>query len=542
MAIQPPDKVKYSDTLRVSTDKINVSMDIMVQIANAIDNDPEFARTIDGLLAYKETIEGARIKDEAILQEAVAYTDDQIQLVTATGIPKLVSYQYPVPATREGQTDFLLVNETFNPQTDTLIVIKNSIFLDKTKYTVVHNTTQNRYVIRLNQGATLPTNMVLMILKNVPIGPEGAINGGSLAVGSIPLNRLSTEVPTKAEVNAQFTKLVGATPEALDTLNELAIALGNDPNFATTITNLITTKTQEAKDYARQLLTSYGYGSVAKDITGSDLNNLTANGVFMGNNLINGYTTDWFIIENFRHNALYGKQIAHLFTHAHNTTVMRSQNAGTWGAWVEVLTRNHINTPYGVAGLDGQGRLVDSSGSKMGLKHKTYFYTASAWLGPAAYSDVPSKAIHTFRIPSEFREISRIKLSRTGASLELSTSSGLWELDIFLDTPTTGTVIYERQKGVNSYSSLSIEKAKGVYNMVDESMGTYPVSGVDLTRNSPIMPFASTINYHEEAVAIGVTADRRILTVLSNNWGTQNGFPPGGRLCSTDIMVEVWGY
>lgn len=36
--------------------------------------------------------------------------------------------------------------------------------------------------------------------------------------------------------------LVGSSPAALDTLNELAAALGNDPNFATTMTNALAGK------------------------------------------------------------------------------------------------------------------------------------------------------------------------------------------------------------------------------------------------------------------------------------------------------------
>ncbi|MCR2134300.1 prophage tail fiber N-terminal domain-containing protein, partial [Salmonella enterica] len=47
--------------------------------------------------------------------------------------------------------------------------------------------------------------------------------------------------------NAEFVRkliaaLVGSVPESLDTLQELADALGNDPNFATTITNMIAGK------------------------------------------------------------------------------------------------------------------------------------------------------------------------------------------------------------------------------------------------------------------------------------------------------------
>lgn len=41
---------------------------------------------------------------------------------------------------------------------------------------------------------------------------------------------------TEADVNDALEKLIGAAPEALDTLKELAAALGNDPDFAGTIT------------------------------------------------------------------------------------------------------------------------------------------------------------------------------------------------------------------------------------------------------------------------------------------------------------------
>lgn len=40
---------------------------------------------------------------------------------------------------------------------------------------------------------------------------------------------------TTAAVTAQINALVAAAPGTLDTLNELAAALGNDPNFASTI-------------------------------------------------------------------------------------------------------------------------------------------------------------------------------------------------------------------------------------------------------------------------------------------------------------------
>lgn len=49
----------------------------------------------------------------------------------------------------------------------------------------------------------------------------------------------NTQIATTAYVRAAISALVGSSPEALDTLNELAEALGNDPNFATTMTNAL---------------------------------------------------------------------------------------------------------------------------------------------------------------------------------------------------------------------------------------------------------------------------------------------------------------
>lgn len=46
----------------------------------------------------------------------------------------------------------------------------------------------------------------------------------------------------KAFTNAAVAALVDSSPAALNTLNELAVALGNDPNFATTITTQLSTK------------------------------------------------------------------------------------------------------------------------------------------------------------------------------------------------------------------------------------------------------------------------------------------------------------
>jgi hypothetical protein len=52
----------------------------------------------------------------------------------------------------------------------------------------------------------------------------------------------TTQVATTAFVGTAVSALVASAPAALDTLNELATALGNDASFSTTITNSIATK------------------------------------------------------------------------------------------------------------------------------------------------------------------------------------------------------------------------------------------------------------------------------------------------------------
>lgn len=52
----------------------------------------------------------------------------------------------------------------------------------------------------------------------------------------------TTQVATTAFVGTAVSNLVASAPAALDTLNELAASLGNDANFATTVTNNLATK------------------------------------------------------------------------------------------------------------------------------------------------------------------------------------------------------------------------------------------------------------------------------------------------------------
>ena len=65
----------------------------------------------------------------------------------------------------------------------------------------------------------------------------------------------------KTYVDTQVAGVVSSAPETLDTLNELAAALGDDPNFATTVSNQIGTKA-ELGDFSVSTVAESGAGSL----------------------------------------------------------------------------------------------------------------------------------------------------------------------------------------------------------------------------------------------------------------------------------------
>uniref|UniRef100_UPI003A96C7C7 phage tail protein n=1 Tax=Citrobacter freundii TaxID=546 RepID=UPI003A96C7C7 len=65
---------------------------------------------------------------------------------------------------------------------------------------------------------------------------------GIPTVPTPPLSVSNKQVANTEYVQAAVAALVGSSPEALDTLAELAQALGNDPNFATTMLNALSGK------------------------------------------------------------------------------------------------------------------------------------------------------------------------------------------------------------------------------------------------------------------------------------------------------------
>jgi len=76
----------------------------------------------------------------------------------------------------------------------------------------------------------LKANLASPALTGTPTAPTASVGTNT------------TQIATTAYVRGEVAALVASAPGALDTLNELATALGNDPNFATTVTNSLAGK------------------------------------------------------------------------------------------------------------------------------------------------------------------------------------------------------------------------------------------------------------------------------------------------------------
>jgi len=77
------------------------------------------------------------------------------------------------------------------------------------------------------------------LLSSTTVGGNAVITTDN--IGTYAITSLSGYA-TQSYVNTQVSNLVDSAPGALNTLNELAAALGDDANFSTTVTNSIATK------------------------------------------------------------------------------------------------------------------------------------------------------------------------------------------------------------------------------------------------------------------------------------------------------------
>ncbi|MBZ8680675.1 phage tail protein [Escherichia coli] len=105
----------------------------------------------------------------------------------------------------------------------------------------------------------------------------------------------NTQIATTAFVKSAIAGMVGSAPAALDTLNELAAALGNDPNFATTMLNALA-----GKQPLDNTLTNLSGKDVAGLLTYLGLGELALAGATTGAMLVNGYVAIPLIISGVR--------------------------------------------------------------------------------------------------------------------------------------------------------------------------------------------------------------------------------------------------
>lgn len=84
------------------------------------------------------------------------------------------------------------------------------------------------------------------------------------AIAKLPVTDLSdytTYAYVTTYVSGAIADLVGSAPSTLDTLKELANALGDDPNFATTITTELGTKANSSDVYSKTDIQNMSYVS-----------------------------------------------------------------------------------------------------------------------------------------------------------------------------------------------------------------------------------------------------------------------------------------
>lgn len=157
------------------------------------------------------------------------------------------------------------------------------------------------------------------------------------------LSQLKQESVTEA-VQSSTQAIVNTAPEALDTIEELATALGDDPNFATTVTNALGTKA-DASTVNASLDTKADKTKTLDTITGSPYTlALTDAGKIINcttNNIVITVPTN--LIVNFP----IGTEIA--FVRLGTQTV---EITGSVGVTVQsVDNKNKIKGQYGTAAL-----------------------------------------------------------------------------------------------------------------------------------------------------------------------------------------------
>ncbi len=150
---------------------------------------------------------------------------------------------------------FTQLSSATNSTSETLAAtpkaVKAAYDLANGKYTAQDATTARKGLVQLSSATNSTSETLAATPKAVKtvmdeVNKKAPLNSpaltGAPTTPTAPKGTNNTQIASTAYVMAAITALVDSSPEALNTLNELAAALGNDPNFATTMTNALAGK------------------------------------------------------------------------------------------------------------------------------------------------------------------------------------------------------------------------------------------------------------------------------------------------------------
>ncbi|EGB9119103.1 phage tail protein [Escherichia coli] len=142
---------------------------------------------------------------------------------TFTGTPKA-----PTPAAGDNTTQ--VATTAFVQAALTALINGAPATLDTLKEIAAAINNDPNFSTTINNALALKAPLSSPALTGTPTAPTAAQSVNN------------TQIATTAFVKSAIAGMVGSAPAALDTLNELAAALGNDPNFATTMLNALAGK------------------------------------------------------------------------------------------------------------------------------------------------------------------------------------------------------------------------------------------------------------------------------------------------------------
>jgi hypothetical protein len=128
------------------------------------------------------------------------------------------------------------------------------------------------YITNLQTTLDAKESADATILKDADIGVTVQSYDATIVVDAdigVTVQAYDADIATNADVSTAISSLVDSAPGTLDTLNELAAALGDDPNHVTTMTTLIGTKADQTTTYTKTEVDNGFLSSSAPVLTGN---------------------------------------------------------------------------------------------------------------------------------------------------------------------------------------------------------------------------------------------------------------------------------